>query len=108
MTDQPHVDKTDTPPADKAAEADVKIAGDASEGEATAVPLTLGRPPLMKIFYSVLALIATLMLWIIAGNVKLQGCIEKAQAQYGNNTPAKSLSTLGRQNAIKRCSNSPL
>jgi len=86
---------------------DVAIAEASGSSEAPAAALAIGRPPIARILGAVLAVIVVAMLWIIAGNVKLQACVAQAEAQYGSNTDPKSLATLGRKNAVLRCSNSP-
>jgi len=53
---------------------------DSIDSEGAVAPL--GSPPLAKIFYGVLAVIATAMLWVGAGGVKQQACIAQATAKY--------------------------
>ena len=53
---------------------------DVVDSEGVVAPL--GRPPLAKIFYGVLAVVATAMLWVGAGGVKQQACIAQATAKY--------------------------
>lgn len=97
-----------TSDAVQSAGADVAIAE--SNGPNTTnpgAPVSVGRPPIAAILGAVLAVIVVVMLWVIAGNVKLQACVAQAEAQYGSNTDPKSLATLGRKNAVLRCSDSP-
>lgn len=112
MTDQekdlPPVAAAETTPNQaEAPAADVAIAEAKGSAPAAAAPLSIGRPPIARILGAVLALIVVAMLWIIAGNVKLQACVAQAEAQYGSNTDPKSLATLGRKNAVLRCTASP-
>ncbi|MCX6388706.1 MAG: hypothetical protein NTX07_08265 [Solirubrobacterales bacterium] len=102
-------EKTQAPSNAAPANADVAIkeTNDAVVEETAGGALPIGLPPFGKIFYGALAILATALLWTGAGNLKQQACIETAQAQYGANTPPKSLATLGRKNAVARCSNSP-
>ena len=109
MTDQekdlpPVAAAEPTPKQAEVPAADVAIAE--TDGSSPA-PMAIGRPPIARILGAVLALILVALLWIIAGNVKLQACVAQAEAQYGSNTDPKSLATLGRKNAVLRCSNSP-
>ena len=97
---------SESAPTTSSAPADVAIAE--SSGSGSAVPaVSVGRPPIAKILGGLAAVIVVAMLWIIAGNVKLQACVSQAEAQYGSNTDPKSLATLGRKNAVLRCSASP-
>ena len=67
--------------------------------------------PFGAIFRSVVAVLVVVMLFVIAGNVKLEACVAKAQATYGPNIPGKSeaikLHNFARNKAIKGCSASP-
>ncbi|MCX6389566.1 MAG: hypothetical protein NT122_02865 [Solirubrobacterales bacterium] len=65
--------------------------------------------PFGAIFRSVVAVLVVVMLFVIAGNVKLEACVAKAQATYGPVLPGKAnnLTNLARRNAINRCSASP-
>jgi len=101
---------SDTPQSTPAAQSDVAIAesaGSVQQGSAAAPAVAVGRPPIAKILTGIAAALVVALLWIIAGNVKLQACVSQAEAQYGTNTDPKSLATLGRKNAVLRCSNSP-
>jgi len=104
----PEVSAPTTSDAVKSAGADVAIAeSNTAEPSAAGAPVAVGRPPIAAILGVVLAVIVVVMLWVIAGNVKLQACVAQAEAQYGSNTDPKSLATLGRKNAVLRCSDSP-
>ena len=110
MSNEQQVDKQDTPQVDKPANADVTIAGDSGSGDTAAAPLPIGRPPLAKIFYGLLAVIATAMLWVTAGNVKKQACIEELSARYptvGLSAKSASLNTNTLKGHLSECSSSP-
>jgi hypothetical protein len=86
---------------------DVSINGDADETPAADGAAPVSRPAFGKIFNYVLAIIAILMLWGIAGGVNEQGCIAKWQATYPN-TVGKSgaLAATALKGHITECSNS--
>lgn len=110
MSDEQQVDKQDTPQVGRPAEADVTIAGDSGSGETAAAPLPIGRPPLAKIFYGILAIVATAMLWVTAGNVKKQACIDELTARYptiGLSAKSASLNTNTLKGHLNECSGSP-
>ncbi len=110
MSDEQQVNKTDIPPVGKPAEADVQIQGDGSGTEDSVAALPIGRPPLTKIFYGVLAVIATAMLWFTAGGIKKQACIDELVARYpsvGLSAKSASLNANTLKGHLKECSDSP-
>jgi hypothetical protein len=108
---------TDKRPEQEAEGVDLPIKPDASneqsanEVEAVESTEVASAPsiPFGAIFRSVVAVLVVVMLFVIAGNVKLEACVAKAQATYGPVLPGKAnnLTNLARRNAINRCSASP-
>ncbi len=110
MSDQEQVNSPDAPSENKAVEADVKIQGDDSTAEDSVAALPIGRPPLAKIFFGFLAVIATAMLWFTAGGIKKQACIEELTARYpsiGLSAKSASLNANTLKGHLKECSSSP-
>lgn len=110
MSDPQHNEKTEVAADVKSTEADVQITDGAAESVDSAAVPPIGRPPLVKIFYGVLALIATAMLWSTAGSVKKQACIEELSARYptlGLSSRSASLNANTLKGHLKSCSSSP-
>jgi len=110
MSDPHHTEKTDVAAEVEPTKADVQITDGAPESLVSAAALPIGRPPLAKIFYALLALIATAMLWSTAGAVSKQACIEELSARYptlGLSARSASLNANTLKGHLKSCSKSP-
>jgi hypothetical protein len=110
MSDPQHNEKTDVAAEVESTEADVQITEGGSGGTDEAVIPPIGRPPLAKIFYAVLAVIATAMLWSTAGAVNKQACIQELSARYptlGLSARSASLNANTLKSHLKSCSGSP-
>lgn len=110
MTDEQQVDKPDVSGAGAADGGDLGIQGDNGNGEMAIAPLPIGRPPMAKIFFGFLALVATAMLWITAGSVRKQACIEGLTVKYptvGLSAKSASLNTNTLKKHLDECTGSP-
>ena len=110
MSDPQHNEKTDVAPEVEPTDVDVEIADGAPEAVDSAAIPPIGRPPLAKIFYAVLAVIATAMLWSTAGAVNKQTCIQELSARYptlGLSARSASLNANTLKGHLKDCSDSP-
>ena len=71
----------------------------------------LGRPPFLKIFYGVLAVLVTATLWSGAGSLNKQACVDELTARYpvgaGVSLKASGLNASTMKGHLKECSNSP-
>ena len=110
MSDQ---EKVEVPQTATPAASDVAINETGTpESEADSLgALPIGRPPLGKIFYGFLAVLATGLLWSGAGSLKKQACIDELIARYptgaGMSAKAASLNTNTLKGHLKECASSP-
>ena len=122
-SDPPGAEDAETP--ESAAEpakpevADVQISDSGAEEQAasptagvrepvTSVLPPIGRPPLGKIYYGILAFIATAMLWFAAGSLNQQACVATAEGHYPTAAgKAGALNNQLRRTAVDACSQSP-
>ncbi|MEI7890228.1 MAG: hypothetical protein WCI34_07940 [Actinomycetes bacterium] len=82
---------------------------DSVDSEGSVAPL--GRPPFLRIFYGVLAVVVTATLWVGAGSLKKQACLDELTARYpvgsGMSLKASGMNASTMKGHLKECTNSP-